>query len=208
MEAVIVKNIEFYIEKFSLAKYLHKDEREQMEIKSYEPQSFILMSGNTEKKLYFMVEGVAKVTVLSNEGKEMILDLVKPFDILGDLEFILGVEKLHNVEVVEKVITLEIKTENIKENSLLYKLMAETLAKKLQKNAQRIWTRELMDSKEIVLKFIKENKSYVEGYIRYNEMAKLLGISDRQLRRILVELSHEGKIIKKNKKIYIENEAL
>lgn len=197
------KNIDFYIEKFNLSKYFHKDERDKLELHSYEQGSFILMSGNNEKKLCFLVEGIARITVLSLDGKELILDWSKALDILGDLEFILEVQKLHNVEVLERAVTLEISTEFIKENSKLYRLLAETLAKKLQKNTERIWSKDLLDSKELVMKFIRENKSYVEAYLRYNEMSKLLGISDRQLRRILQELVKDGKIQKQGKKIFI-----
>lgn len=197
------KNIDFYIEKFNLSTYFHKDERDKLELHSYEQGSFILMSGNNEKKLCFLVEGIARITVLSLDGKELILDWSKALDILGDLEFILEVQKLHNVEVLERAVTLEISTEFIKENSKLYRLLAETLAKKLQKNTERIWSKDLLDSKELVMKFIRENKSYVEAYLRYNEMSKLLGISDRQLRRILQELVKDGKIQKQGKKIFI-----
>jgi len=82
-------------------------------------------------------------------------------------------------------------------------LIAITLAQKLQKNAQRISSSQLLSSKEIVINFIIENRSYVENYIKYHEMAKLIGLSERQLRRILSELQDENLIIKRDKKIYI-----
>ena len=199
----MLKKIDEYIKKFNLTEYINNENIGEFELKQYESGNFILMAGNSEKKLCFMVEGVAKVTVLSDEGKEMILDLVKPFDIFGDLEFVLEMKKMHNVEVVEKVVTLEIQTKNIPKNSPIYKLIAITLAQKLQKNAQRISNSQLLSSREIVINFIKENRSYVENYIKYHEMAKLIGFSERQLRRILSELQEENLIIKKDKKIYI-----
>ena len=133
----------------------------------------------------------------------MLLELMKPFDILGDIEYVLGNENTHNVQVIEKCRCLEISEENIKRNPILYKLMAKTLAGKLLRSSMKISNSQLLTSKELVLNFITENKTYVTTSLKYHEMAKLVGISERQLRRIIRDLESEGLIKKIGKKLFL-----
>ena len=74
----------------------------------------------------------------------MLLELMKPFDILGDIEYVLGNENTHNVQVIEKCRCLEISEENIKKNPILYKLMAKTLAGKLLRSSMKISNSQLL----------------------------------------------------------------
>lgn len=197
------KNIYDYIKEFELNEYIDEKNINDFELKTYDAGNFILMTGEKKYKIYLFVEGVVKITLFSKEGEEMLLELMKPFDILGDIEYILGNENTHNVQVIEKCRCLEIHEERIKKNPNLYKLMAKTLAGKLLRSSIKLSNKQLFNTKDFVLNFIKENKTYVTTSLKYSEMAKLLGLSDRQLRRVLNELSEENLIKKIGKKIIL-----
>lgn len=197
------KNIFDYVHIFHLEEFINNNNVNDFELKTYEAGSFLLMTGEKKRKIYLFVEGVVKVTLFSKEGDEMLLELMKPFDILGDIEYVLGNENTHNVQVIEKCRCLEISEENIKKNPILYKLMAKTLAGKLLRSSMKISNSQLLTSKELVLNFITENKAYVTTSLKYHEMAKLVGISERQLRRIIRDLEREGLVKRLGKKLFL-----
>ncbi len=197
------KSIFDYVHIFHLEEFINNNNVNDFELKTYEAGNFLLMTGEKKKKIYLFVEGVVKVTLFSKEGDEMLLELMKPFDILGDIEYVLGNENTHNVQVIEKCRCLEISEENIKKNPILYKLMAKTLAGKLLRSSMKISNSQLLTSKELVLNFITENKTYVTTSLKYHEMAKLVGISERQLRRIIRDLEREGLVKRLGKKLFL-----
>lgn len=197
------KNIYDYIKEFELDEYIDEANISDFSLRTYEKDNFILMSGSNEKNIYFFLDGVAKVTLFSKDGEEMLLELIKPFDIFGDVEFMLGNEISYNVQAIEKSILFELNSNNINKNPKFYKLLAKTLAIKLAKISEKYSKNQLLGTKEYVLNFIKENKSYVSSSLKYNEMAKLVGLSERQLRRVLNELSEGNLIEKVGKKIIL-----
>ena len=81
--------------------------------------------------------------------------------------------------------------------------MAKTLAGKLLRSSMKISSSQLLTSKELVLNFITENKTYVTTSLKYHEMAKLVGISERQLRRIIRDFEREGLVKRLGKKLFL-----
>jgi DNA-binding Lrp family transcriptional regulator len=57
-----------------------------------------------------------------------------------------------------------------------------------------------------VAKFITENRKYFSSTIKYGDISKLLGLSERQLRRILKDFEDKGLIERKGRKIDILDE--
>lgn len=192
--------IKKYITKFQLEEYIEKQNYEKFEIKSYDKDSYVVMSKTNNNKLYFFVEGSVKITLLSSDGKEMVLEFIKPFDIFGDVEFMLKNDIYYDIQTNEKSTFLEIDFKTANNINTLYKLIAKTLANKLYRTSEKYSLKQLLNSKEIVLNFIYKNKN---TNMKLYEMAKLVGLSERQLRRILNELEEDGIIIKNGKKIEI-----
>ena len=197
------KSIYDFVKEHSLEEFINEDNIGDFQLKKYDAGSFILMSGEKKEKIFLFVQGVIKVTLFSDDGKELLLELMKPFDILGDIEYVLGNNNTLNVQVIEESICIEVKKDIIEKNQLLYKLMSKTLAGKLLRNSRKILDNQLFSTKDLVLKFIQENEPYVRNSLRYNEMAKLLGLSERQLRRVLKELEDDRYIKKNGKKLYL-----
>lgn len=195
-----INKIKNYIIKYNLQEYILEKDLHKFEIRHYEKNEYVVMSKTNNKKLYFFVEGSAKISLFSSEGKEMFLEFIKPFDIFGDVEFILKNDIYYNIQTSEKSTFLEIDFETASTIVNLYKLIAKTLATKLYRTSEKYSLKQLLNSKEIVINFIyNNNKSPIKMY----EMAKLVALSERQLRRILNELEEDNIIIKKGKKIEI-----
>jgi CRP-like cAMP-binding protein len=201
-----IGKIEKFIKKYDLEKYLEGYNYSDIEIRTFEKDSYLMMSGMDKRKLYLFVDGLLKVTLFSNDGNEMLLELTKPFDILGDVEFLLEEDIYYNIQIKEKSIFLELDFDRAVKNIIFYELMAKTLAKKLRKTSEKYSVKKLCNSKILVAKFITDNREYFSDTIKYGDISKLLGLSERQLRRILKNFE-EMELIKRNgRKIEILNE--
>lgn len=199
------REIEKFIKKYKLDKYLEGYNYRDIEIKVLEKGSYLMMSGMDKRKLYLFVDGLLKVTLLSSDGDEMLLELTKPFDILGDVEFLLEEDVHYNIQIKERSTFLELDFDKAVKNLKFYQLMAKTLAKKLRNTSKKYSAKKLCNSEVLVAKFILENREYFLSTIKYGDISKLLGLSERQLRRILKKFEDE-KLIKRNgRKIEILN---
>lgn len=199
------REIEKFIKKYKLDKYLEGYNYRDIEIKVLEKGSYLMMSGMDKRKLYLFVDGLLKVTLLSSDGDEMLLELTKPFDILGDVEFLLEEDVHYNIQIKERSTFLELDFDKAVKNLKFYQLMAKTLAKKLRNTSKKYSAKKLCNSEVLVAKFILENREYFLSTIKYGDISKLLGFSERQLRRILKKFEDE-KLIKRNgRKIEILN---
>lgn|GEM_PF-3374944 len=199
------REIEKFIKKYKLDKYLEGYNYRDIEIKVLEKGSYLMMSGMDKRKLYLFVDGLLKVTLLSSDGDEMLLELTKPFDILGDVEFLLEEDVHYNIQIKERSTFLELDFDKAVKNLKFYQLMAKTLAKKLRNTSKKYSAKKLCNSRVLVAKFILENREYFLSTIKYGDISKLLGLSERQLRRILKKFEDE-KLIKRNgRKIEILN---
>ncbi|WP_321328293.1 Crp/Fnr family transcriptional regulator [uncultured Ilyobacter sp.] len=200
------REIEKFIKKYDLEKYLEGYNYWDMEIKILEKDSYLMMSGMDKRKLYLFVDGLLKVTLLSSEGDEMLLELTKPFDILGDVEFLLEEDVHYNIQIKERSTFLELDFDKAVKNIRFYELMAKTLAKKLRNTSKKYSVKKLCTSRVLVAKFITENRKYFSSTIKYGDISKLLGLSERQLRRILKDFEDKGLIERKGRKIDILDE--
>jgi CRP-like cAMP-binding protein len=189
-----ISKIKTYLEKYELKKYFENFDYNLFTIGTFEKNSFLMMSGMNENKLYFFVDGLIKVTLLSKGGNEMLLELSRPFDVMGDVEFILEDSIYYNIQIKEKSTFLILDFDVAYEIPGIYKLLAKTVAKKLRKTSKKYSMSKLCSSRIIAAEFIYENREYFSGEIRYREFAKLIGLSERQLRRILTEFENMGLI--------------
>jgi CRP-like cAMP-binding protein len=60
----------------------------------------LLSQGDISQSLYLLVEGKLKISMLSPEGKRLILAFKTPFDLVGDIEYIQQCPLINTVEVV------------------------------------------------------------------------------------------------------------
>ncbi|WP_319370856.1 Crp/Fnr family transcriptional regulator [uncultured Ilyobacter sp.] len=200
------RKIEKLIKKYGLDPYLDGYAYSDIKIKTFEKDSYLMMSGMDKRKLYLFVDGLLKVTLFSSEGNEMLLELTKPFDILGDVEFLLEEDIHYNIQIKEKSTFLELDYDMAVKNLRFYELMAKTLAKKLRNTSKKYSTKKLCNGKILVAKFIAENKEYFSSTIKYGDISKLLGLSERQLRRILKNFEDAGLIRREGRRIQVLNE--
>lgn len=177
----------------------------QSRICEYAANEYILAAEQENSDILLFVKGIALVTVLSESGTELIICLRKPFDIFGDIEFILENKQIMNNVTAKtpcKLLALpkESLARQLRGDARFYQLIARTLANKLYETSIK-YNRNLLYPLRIRFARFLEEIAADEGLletVQYNELAKLLGVTDRQLRRVLAEFQTLG-IIERNR---------
>jgi CRP-like cAMP-binding protein len=93
------------LEKIELFKSLSDDEIKELSPylseKSYKKKEHIFSEGNAPEWFYIVSKGKVKITKLSHEGKEIILEVISPYDIFG------GVAVLRNIPYPANAVAME-----------------------------------------------------------------------------------------------------
>ena len=80
----------WYLKKVNLFKGLSKEEMTRLaqltQMKSFKKGEAIYLSGQPGRQVYFLKQGVVKISKLSGEGHELTLALLNPGEIFGELE--------------------------------------------------------------------------------------------------------------------------
>ena len=82
--------------------------------KTAEKKEMLLFEGEPAEELYFVVSGVVKVFKTSADGKEQILQLIRPGESFNDAPVFSGGRNLVSAEAMSPVVLYGIKTRNLK----------------------------------------------------------------------------------------------
>lgn len=200
------KKIEAYIDRFDLRGVIKNEYVASLELHKYYRGEMIYYMKDEFKYLYFLVEGKVLIHLQTLEGKEMHLDFGNPLDLFGDLEYISSSWIYSNVEAVKESYLLAMPREivdlNAGDNWKFYEMISQFLGKKLVKTSKKYTEMILYPLKNRIATYLYELagiEALIEEF-RQGEVALSFGISDRHLRRILVELEEEG-IIRRSRGI-------
>ncbi|WP_432664396.1 cyclic nucleotide-binding domain-containing protein [Wukongibacter baidiensis] len=198
-----------YIDKYSLSNIFDDHSIEEIELHRYEADEMILIENSERNYFYILVEGRARVSPSSEEGKFVLLDYLQPIDILGDIEYIFNDKYYHNVKALVKttLIAIPIKTleSYLSNNIYFYKFICERMACKIRSTSIKYSRALLYPLKSRLAKYFYDLADGTNGAIKvkFKQTAEYFGISPRHLRRIVVELEETGIIKRSNGKIIV-----
>ncbi len=191
--------VEGFITKFGLERILPKDIRGKLILKHYNRGEYILESHKSSSNIYFVVDGTVEVSYILDNGNQICLNILKPLEIFGDIEYINREEVLFDViaktEVLVILLPFQVANEYLINNIDFWKFLAIEGNKKLLKTNRSIFYKSTLKAKDIFLKYIEDNS----GVITFNsldELSSRLNISYRNLTRIISFFVKEKKIIK------------
>jgi CRP/FNR family cyclic AMP-dependent transcriptional regulator len=167
-------------------------------------------------------EGRVKVTMISPEGKEIILKLLGPGDFFGEMALLDDEPRSATVVATEplELVTiwrndfLQILQENF---TLTRKLLAE-LSRRLRSASSRIESLATMDVYGRLARFFldlarDQGKVLENGYVAvtrptHQAMANMIGTSRETVSRLIHDLMRQDLLISEGKTIYLKNTAL
>ncbi|NFR87224.1 MULTISPECIES: cyclic nucleotide-binding domain-containing protein [unclassified Clostridium] len=208
------KKIHEYIEKYKINDMFSIDMREYMSLYMFARNEYICKEEEVLNKMFFVVDGKAKVYKNLENGKSLLLSFYNPFTVVGDIEFLDNNSADCNVQVIKDtyciVIEFSIIKDKLMDDCKFLRNRCKYLGEKLRCNSK---------NSSINLLYPLENRlaSYILAFVNgdsnlcftfeggYNETAELLGTSYRHLNRTLNKFCSEG-IIRKDDKSYIVND--
>lgn len=185
---------------------------------SYNKDSIILMEAETGNSLFIINKGSVKISRVSDEGKEVILAILREGDFFGELSLLDGETRSANVTTIEDSELLILKREDfynlLNKHPELSILLLKELAKRIRMSDTQIKSLSLLDAVGRVASTIiqlyeakgtiKEGKMLIEKLPSQQNMANMAGTSRETVSRALNIFIKEGYISKKGNKIIIE----
>lgn len=217
----------WFFEKFDVLDALTHDEKVDVTKMScrtkYAKKQFIYKTGDRAKRLHFLKSGTIKVSKYSEDGKEMIISILRQGDVFGEASIIYGPNGVHQevVEVMDDALTCSLSIQDV--NRLLVKNLkfsqsiTNLIGDKYKKMQQRLESLFFKSTPERIKGFIKEmaddcgNKLLngieieVKLNLKHEDIAKLTGTTRQTVTSIMSDLEKEGIISYDRSRVLIKD---
>ncbi len=175
------------------------------EIRSWPAASQIISEGESGDAVYFILSGKAKVTLYGEEGREIVLALLKEGDMFGEMSIIDGKPRSANVEAVKDMECLVINRaaflDYLSTHHKVYMRFFAYLTGRLREATRKIGGLALLDVcgriAHTLIGMAKEGaKEKVVAIERptHEELAAMIGSSREVVSRALKKMTQEGYI--------------
>lgn len=194
-----MKKIEQYINSFNLEEILIKEIHEKLLLKHYTKGEYILEAHKGSNSIYFVVEGTVEVSCILDNGNQICLNILRPLEIFGDIEYINKKEVLFDVvaksDVVVILLPFQIAKDYLENNLNFWKFLAIEGNKKLLNTNKAIFYKSTLKAKDIFLKYVEDSGGEIT-FKSLDELSGRLNISYRNLTRIIKFYINTGTIVK------------
>lgn len=175
----------------------------------------LFSQGDKADTVFFLMEGKLKISMLSPEGKRLILAFKTPFDIVGDIEYIQHCPFINTVEAVMDTVVIRIPTgvlqTEMADNTAWLQFLLETITRKFEVKSRAMNFNLLYPVDVRVASYLLSMtpaKPVIDS-TSLVDMADLIGTSYRHLNRVLQQFERNGWIGKKRGTItLLDREAL
>jgi CRP-like cAMP-binding protein len=201
--------LQTYIETFHLDEVFNKELFPHLSLYSFEQGEIICSQGDASHYLYVLVKGKVKIYTNSPDGKTLILSFKKPLEVIGDIEYVRGIDIVNTVEAVSSVCMIGIHHRWLRKyasnHSPFLQFLLDIITKKfhLKNNSMSLnimYPAEVRLASYLLSVSIDESDSHFENQINISikDAANLIGTSYRHLNRVITQLCEEG-LIERNK---------
>lgn len=218
MRELINNNLlKHYVTQYKLDDIFEDPVIQEMKLFEFDQGDVICRNGQLLDRLYILVEGKLKISVILPNGKSLLLRFNNPLALIGDVEFINNSEVRSNVEAVKSSLLIGI------HNKLLHDTQSNNpnFLKFLLKNVSyKLYT--FSNASSLNLLFPVENRfaSYLSSTLlddadssfaneiktsKLTEIAELLGTSYRHLNRVVFKFCKEDIIERKKGSLLVKN---
>jgi CRP-like cAMP-binding protein len=217
----------WHLENFNIIKTLSVNEKQGVmllsNMKHFQKKQIIYLSGDASEHNYFLKSGKVKISKYSEEGKEMIISILGPGQIFGELSMTTHERRDEVAEVIEDCLLCSIKADDlskiISENPHfplhVVKLVGERI-RKIEKRLESLYFKSVSERiKEFILELAEENKNEkqngsskeieVELFLTHEEIAKITATNRQTVTSIFKKLENQNVISYTRKFLIIKN---
>jgi CRP/FNR family transcriptional regulator len=177
---------------------------------SYERSGIIFSEGDKGDTLHIIAKGSVKITKYTKEGRTKTLAVLKEKDSFGEMALLTEEARSATVEAIEKTVTLSITKERfeylIKREPSISLQIIKTLCHRLARADRDIKNLALGDAKTRVACVLVDFKGESEDIkLTHQDIADMAGLTRETTTRTLKQMSDEGAIETRNRKINIKD---
>jgi CRP-like cAMP-binding protein len=176
---------------------------------SFDQGELICTQGEASQYLYVLVKGKIKIYTTSAEGKTLILSFKTPLEVIGDIEYVRGIEIINTVEAVSSVCMIGVHHRRLKkygrDYSPLLQFLLEIITQKFYIKSNYLsfnlmYPVEVRLASYLLSVSFDESDTLFKGQLSINvkDAANLIGTSYRHLNRVIQQFCTEG-LIERNK---------
>lgn len=180
--------------------------KSKVHIKEYPANCVICSVGDAVHNIQWLLKGELIIANIFTDGSEYVFASEKAFTVLGDIEFFSG-NYIYATSVISKTnivlirLGFDIFSKWLREDKILYDLVIRQMAIKCYKGTIKQGNIKYENSKNRVTKMllvlaqpIKKKSGIYQVECSHYELAKMTGMSERTVARVLKELQDEGYI--------------
>ncbi len=179
--------------------------------------SYIVYAADPGPSMMFLAQGKAKVTLVSSEGKEIVINYLLRGDFFGEIALLTGEDRSANVvassDCVLYVLSADDFRQHMLDNSGLTLAMMRELALRLRGTVAKIGDLALYDVYRRVARTLKtmaevvgkdaEERLMIHERPTHQELASMVGTSREMVTRALKGLEEDGCIVIEDKSIEV-----
>lgn len=185
--------------------------------REFGPETFVVRQGDAGDALYTILSGKVKVTLYSESGREVVLNILSKGDFFGEMSLIDAAPRSANVITTEPSELLYLSRKDFQrtmmENPSISLALIEEICGRLREADKKIGDLALVDVHGRVARFLlrlarEEGEKVKGGYLiekrpTHLEMAGLLGTARETVSRAMSDFLKRGYLKQQGKKLFI-----
>ncbi|KNB73993.1 Crp/Fnr family transcriptional regulator [Brevibacillus reuszeri] len=185
----------------------------------FDPGELICFQGEQADALYVLVKGKVKIYTTTAEDKTLILSFKSPLEVIGEVEYVRGMENLNTVEAVSVVWMIGVQHRWLKKyghaHAPFLQFLLEIITKKFTLKSNSL-SFNLMHPVDVRLASyllsvsFDESDSQLRGQLGTDQLidaAHLIGTSYRHLNRVIQQMCIDGLIERSKGYIVVKDRA-
>ncbi|WP_235420667.1 Crp/Fnr family transcriptional regulator [Jeotgalibacillus alimentarius] len=207
----MMEQLSHYLNEYKLDQLFTGPVCKEMMLQTYQAGQRLFSQGERSDRMHLLVEGKLKVSMLTPEGKRLILAFKTPLDIVGDIEYVRDCPLINTVESVMETTVIEIPYSILRKEMAHHapwlQFLLDTVTKKFEMKSHTM-NFNLLYPVDVRLASYLLSMTPVQPVITSAsliDIADLIGTSYRHLNRVLQQFQQDGWIDKKRGSIEIKN---
>ncbi|PKG22332.1 Crp/Fnr family transcriptional regulator [Niallia nealsonii] len=215
-----MKNLEIintYLRKYKIESVFPEEVQHLLSLDNFAEGEVICSQGQLAKNLYILVEGKIKVYTTSAEGRTLILSFKNPVEIIGDIEYIRGIDIINTVEAVSAVSMISVPyavlKKYAKDHAPLLNFLLDIITEKFQlKNSSLTFNLFYPVEVRLASYLLSVSSQEMESpdgekgsMVHIRDAANLIGTSYRHVNRVIQKFLADGLIERQRGSIYVKS---
>jgi len=202
----------WYLENFNLLKGLEEDEMERLSkittMQDFTKNQPVYFAKEPSSSIFFLKKGRVKLTRTSKDGKEMILGIINPGEVFGEMSFLDENERTDFATSIDSALLCAINKQEFKEfvekSPELNLRITKLIGFRLKNYTEKIEELVFKDAPQRVVLFLLKiaentgkiigNDVFVKPFLKHQDIADLTACSRQTVNTVLTDL-RKNKII-------------